>query len=204
MPSVAGSANITVIDPGGGGGCSTTGSANWTSELTLLAILWLHAFAGRWRGPRRLRRFASLLLALAILFFGGTAFGQVVPDIGGPWAKTDGGTRSEYLKGVKRSWHVRNVQVSGNTVKGELALVGASFLRVGRFEATVVRERNGARLAGTVTDERGNEVATLTGGVTEKGLRGQITATNGEVVDWAWDTPEPERLRGFLDLLSSR
>jgi len=91
-----------------------------------------------------------------------------------------------------RSWHVRNVEVSGTTASGRLALVGASFLSVGRFRGALLP---GGRFEGTLTDDDGREVATVSAHLTPDGIRGELRAANGETGQWLWRAPGPAALQ---------
>jgi hypothetical protein len=204
IPSVVGTGRITVQQPGGGG-CSTTGPSNFGGQLALLALLWLRMWVGRRFRSLQVRRGVTIAVLLALTLVAGTAFAQTRGAAGGTWGQLEGGAVQRVAKrGVQRSWHIRDLQISGRTVSGQLALVGASFFRLGTFEATVVAGSKGNQLAGTIRDSKGNEVATLTGTVTATGLQGEIVAKTGEVGEWSWETPEPGRLRAMFELLSTR
>jgi hypothetical protein len=204
LPSVTEPGQIVVTQPGGGG-CSTTGSSNFGGQLALFALLWLRMWIGRRFRGCRARRTMTIAVLLALTLVSSTAFAQSLGAAGGTWGQRQGAAVQWVAKrGVQRSWHVRDLQISGHTVSGQLALVGASFFRLGTFEATVVAGSKGNQLAGTILDSKGREVGTLTGAVTATGLQGQIVAKSGEVCEWSWETPEPQRLRAMFELLSNR
>jgi hypothetical protein len=204
LPSVTEDGNVVVVQPGGGG-CSTTGPSNFGGQLALLALLWLRMWIGRRFRGSRARRATTIALMLALALVVSTAFAQSLPATGGTWGQRQGAAVQRLGKrGVQRTWHVRDMQIEGRTISGQLALVGASFFRLGTFEATVVAGSKGTQLVGTIRDQKGREVGTLTGEVTATGLQGEIAAKSGEVCEWSWETPEPQRLRAMLEVLSTR
>jgi hypothetical protein len=99
-------------------------------------------------------------------------------------------------------WFISEIKRSGLTLRGRIALVGASFLSVGQFEGSLDLSGN---LAGVMMDEEGNKVATVTGEVTDEGFSGLVLADNGEVGKWSWKSPDAKQFRKALrDVLRGR
>jgi hypothetical protein len=99
-------------------------------------------------------------------------------------------------------WFISEVKRTGLTLRGRIAIVGASFLSVGQFEGRLGLSGN---LAGVMMDEEGNKVATVTGEVTDEGFSGLVLADNGEVGKWSWKSPDAKQFRKALrDVLRGR
>lgn len=90
----------------------------------------------------------------------------------------------------QRSWYLSEVKIEGSTLTGRLILVGASFLSVGRVEATFSPD---GHLDATISDADGNAVASVDAQVSPTGIQGQIAASNGERGQWSWQARDPAR-----------
>ncbi len=113
----------------------------------------------------------------------------------GHWRLANAGRTSEAVMTApqvgdeQRKWFVTEVKQDGRQVSGRLAMVGASFMSIGRFDVTV---SPGGHFAGTVVDEDAKQVATVEGRVTRHGIKGAFTAVNDEIGDFSWAAPLPD------------
>jgi hypothetical protein len=173
------------------------------------AVVWILRRSGLWR------RWALLFVLVALTFpiegraqlsvangqWAVVQAGNPSPDVVGS-ASATAGKSSATLPGMplarssaEPQWFISEVKRSGLTLRGRIAIVGASFLSVGQFEGSLDLSGN---LAGVMLDKGGNRVATVTGEVTDEGFSGLVLADNGEVGEWSWKSPDPKHLRKTL------
>jgi Zn-dependent metalloprotease len=193
IASTVASGSIVVLSPGGGATCSTIpdGSRQLPLELLLAVIPWLRVHLRR----ASLRHTLTGLVVIAGLL--STALPAQAQGEGGTWTRAAGRKRLSVLRGVRRTWHVDDVERIGpRAIGGRVALVGASFMSVGRFEATISDD---GTVSGQVWSGDGEKpVAQIEGGLDGNGFAGAFFAANGERGDWEWRPLHASRLAAIL------
>ncbi len=101
---------------------------------------------------------------------------------GGQWQNAAGARRA-----VQR-WDIDVTRADGAGLEGRVTLVGSPLMQRGALNGTI----EGRRVAGSVTDEAGNHVATFEGTISAGGgLQGTYQDRTGEVGRWSWDGQLP-------------
>lgn len=81
-------------------------------------------------------------------------------------------------------WDIDLTRADDDSLFGRVTVVGSPLLQSGTLSGTI----EGRRVAGSVTDEAGNHVATFVGTISASGgLQGTYQDRTGEVGRWSWD-----------------
>jgi hypothetical protein len=159
-----------------------------TIEVLLLGLLpvalWIRRRIDHWKRCQVYLLVITVGLALPALEAGA----QPLVGAGGSWRVIEAAPETTRLAAsdAQHTWHVCDVHRDGNVLSGRIALVGASFISIGRFYGHVSAT---GRFAGNITDSEGTRVATVHGEITTNGLVGEFAATNGDRGEWAWTAP---------------
>ena len=87
---------------------------------------------------------------------------------------------------VPQRWDIEVTRAEGGVLAGRVTLAGSPLMQHGLLRGTI----EGRRVAGSVTDEAGNHVATFEGTITASGgVQGIYQDRTGEVGHWTWDGP---------------
>jgi hypothetical protein len=104
----------------------------------------------------------------------------------------------------ERLWLVWDLEEAGSPTRarGQIAAVGAPFLRLGEVEVELLRR---GRIRGVIRGRGGGEIlATIKGRLTPRGLRGLFVAANGERGSFVWRLPGAELFRPIREQLLLR
>lgn len=192
MQSSVSAGTIAVLEPGvGGGTCSTSDSNYFPLELLLVVVPWLCVQARR---VVRGRHAAVAAVLLAAMLAGPR---PAAAQGGGDWARIDGSKRLTALRGVKRTWHLSDVEITGaRSVRGRIAVVGASFMSVGGFEAKISDDSS---FSGEVRGRDGRRLARIEGVFDGRRVHGVFIASNGEQGEWEWRGKDFKHLAAILE-----